>query len=500
MNNDKILNAKRNLSSSIINKMVNILLPFILRTIIIYILGDKFAGLNGLFTSLLNVLNLAELGFSSSITYSLYQPISQGDDDKICKILKYFKSIYRIIGVVILGIGLILTPFITFLINGDYPSNINIYVVFIMYLINTSLSYCLCGYKTALLDASQRIDLINKTNLLTHGIQYTLQIFALLLFENYYVYLIFLPLSTVFYNLVINYIFNKRFSKYKPKGKLDIEEKNKIKKQVAGLMVGKLSDTSRNSFDNIIISYFLGLSIVAIYGNYYYIYSAVYSIMLAITHSLQAIIGNDIASMSEEKNYKVLIKLTQIFQIIICMFSCFMFILYQPFMMIWVGNEYLMTTFNMMLFCLYFYVINMNNTKNLYFSGCGLWWKSKKIFLLEAISNLILNIILGYFFGVSGVLIASIVTILLFNFILRTNMLFKIYFKKNPISFYILHIKFVILTGILFLLIRLIERTLGENNILGIILNISIVLICTSILIYKFYVLNKEIIVKIRRK
>ncbi len=442
----RIKNTKRNILVGLINRVTSIILPFLIRTAILWILGVEYMGLNSLFTSILNVLNLAELGFSSSIVFSMYKPIAEDDKDTICALMAYYKNVYRFTGTFIGIVGVLILPFMNKLINGAWPVDINIYLLYLIYLFNTVISYFLFAYKSSLLNAFQRIDLVNKVQLITLIGQYLIQLCLLLLFKDYYLYIIITPISTVACNLITSYLTDKHFPQYKCRGKISKELKDDIQKQVGGLMLGKLSDTSRNSFDSIVLSAMFGLTVVAIYNNYFYIYSALYGIVITITQAMQASVGNSIASETAEKNYEDLRKFTFIFGWIAGWCSICMFCLYQHFMSIWVGDDLLLSNLDMILFCVYFYAINMNNSRNLYFSGRGLWWAGKKTFIYEAVGNLFLNILLGITLGTTGVLLATIITIFLFNFIFRTNILFDKYFHNSPYQFYRDHIIYAVTT------------------------------------------------------
>ena len=167
-------NAVRNLVFGFINKMIIMLFPFVIRTIIIRELGAGYLGLGSLFTSILQVLNLAELGFSSAVVFCMYKPIAEKDSETICALLNLYKQIYRIIGIVILVIGLALTPFLPYLIKGTVPNGINIYILYYIYLFNTAITYFLFAYKSTLLVAHQRNDVVSNISSLTNILQYFL--------------------------------------------------------------------------------------------------------------------------------------------------------------------------------------------------------------------------------------------------------------------------------------------------------------------------------------
>ena len=205
MSDSRIKNSKRNLKSAII-----------LRTLILYKLGEEYQGLNGLFTSILQVLNLTDLGFSSAVVYILYKPIAIGDNDTVCALISYLKRVYRIIGIVILAIGLILLPFLKFLIKGSYPDEVNIYLLYLIYLSNSVISYWLFAYKTALLLAMQRADLTDKISSIIKSSMFIVQAVVLIVFGNYYVYVIFLPIFSIINNLLVQFVSKKYFPQITP--------------------------------------------------------------------------------------------------------------------------------------------------------------------------------------------------------------------------------------------------------------------------------------------
>ena len=221
---DKKKNAIRNGIWGYLSKLSNMIFPFILRTILIYYLGDKYLGLNSLFTSILQVLNLSELGIGTAIVYSMYKPIANNDKDKINALLNLYKKTYRIIGLFILIVGGGLTPFITMLIKDGYPSDINIYLVYIGFLINTVISYELFGYRISLLSAFQRNDIESKNNLIANAFLYILSVLLIIVFKNYYCYIIILNMSTVINNFLMYFSTKKYFHEYSCVGEISKTE------------------------------------------------------------------------------------------------------------------------------------------------------------------------------------------------------------------------------------------------------------------------------------
>ena len=203
MVSNRTINAKRNITSGYVNKCISLLLPFIMRTVIIREFGEKYLGLGSLFSSILQVLSMAELGFSSAIVFSLYKPLAEKNTSTVCALLSYYKKIYRIVGSVILVVGILLTSFLPYFIKDEVPSNINIYYLYLIFLINTVISYFAFAYKSSLLVADQRQDLINNTNTVILIFSFVIQVFLIFFFKNYYLYAIVEIFSTIFNNLTV---------------------------------------------------------------------------------------------------------------------------------------------------------------------------------------------------------------------------------------------------------------------------------------------------------
>lgn len=220
---EKTKNASRNIIFGISLKIYQILLPFIMRTVMMYTIGVEYLGLNSLFTSVLQVLNLAEFGVGSAMVFSMYKPIAEDDSVTICALMKLYKIYYSIIGGIILICGLGLTPFIPRLISGEIPSDMNVYILYLLNLFATVMTYWLFAYRNSILQAHQRNDVVSKVTLGTETVKYFLQIIALILFHNYYYFVIVLLFTQILNNLFTAVAAKKIFPQYNPEGNLPKE-------------------------------------------------------------------------------------------------------------------------------------------------------------------------------------------------------------------------------------------------------------------------------------
>ena len=482
-------NTIRNIIWGTINKVVLTILPFITRTVIIKVLGSEYLGLNSLFTSILQILNLTELGVSSAIVYFMYKPIAENDTKKISALLNLYKKVYRIIGLIILIGGIVIIPFLKNLISGEIPDDINIYILYIIYLTNTVVTYWLFAYKKSLLQAFQRNDITSNVNTILYIAQSVFQIVIVLTVRNYYLYVIIIPIITILENIICNIIANKKYPQFVPKGNLPKEIKHELKKKVSGLMVYKICTTTRNSLDSIFISAFLGLNMVGVYNNYYYILTAVKTFMSVLTSSMLSGIGNSIAIDSAKKNYNDMNKFNFMYMLIGGWCTVCMLCLYQPFMNLWVGKEYMLDFTCVVLFCIYFYALCMGDIRAAYSDAAGLWWESRNRAIIESLTNIILNYILGKIFGLKGIIIATLISLLVINFAYGSTIIFKYYFKEQKVfEYYKYHLKYFIVTLVVSIITYGICMLIPLNGIEEIIIKALICLVVPTtfyIVIYR---------------
>lgn len=449
MTQSRTKNTSRNIVWGIVNKLITLLFPFLIRTAILKILGSEYLGLSSLFTSILQVLNLAELGFSSAVVFSMYKPLADNDEATVCALMNLYRKVYTIIGICILSIGILLIPFLDRLISGSHPADVQLAVLYIIYLVNTTLTYFLFAYKKSILVAAQRNDIVSNIASAVHIIMYCSQIVVLAFTKNYYYYAVLLPIFTVVDNLIANYMANKMFPQFKCHGELDDEIKQDIKKRIAGIMFGKICGTTRNSFDSLFISMFIGLNAVAIYGNYYYIMSGVQGILTTITVAMKASIGNSIATESIEKNHNDMMNFTFIYMWIAGWASVCILCLIQPFMRMWVGTKLMFSDGITVAFVVYFYTLAIGDVRNMYVEATGIWWEQRYRAIMEAIANLVLNAILVQYLGVLGIIIATLISLIVFNVIYGSQIIYQYYFtKQRVIRYYLYHLFYATITGV----------------------------------------------------
>lgn len=443
-------NVKRNIICGMLQIAVSKVLPFCIRTIVIYRFGIEFLGLSGLFTSVLSTLSLMELGFGTAIVYSMYRPVAEGDTGMICAYLKYYRKIYRFIGFAILTVGLCLMPFLRNLVRDPVlPGGLNLYACYLIFLGNAVIGYLLYGYMSAIPTAYQRRDILSRIGMGSSLFGSSIKIMILLSCNSFYLYLICTPFVTIINNLIVLYVVRKMYPEISLQGEITKEQKHDLKKKVSGILVNKLTNVSRNSIDCLCISAFIGLFVTGIYDNYYLVMSSVLSAVAVIYHSMMASVGNSIAVESRDKNYSDMRQFDFMFMLIAGWSTVCMLCLYQPFILTWVGKEKMFRMLIVLELCIYSYILLAGAIRWVYHEGAGLWWECRYIMLGEAIANILLNIILCRLLGVAGIVLATILSVFVTNCILCPELIFRKYFKNNKLHEYWMdHVRYAATTAL----------------------------------------------------
>ena len=428
---ERTKNASRNIVFGVVLKVYQLAIPFLMRTAMIYVMGVQYLGLNSLFASVLQVLNLAELGVGSAMVFSMYKPIAEDDRTKICALMKLYKLYYRIIGIVIMALGLVLLPFIPKLIKGDVPSDVNVYILYLINLLATVLSYWLFAYKNSILQAHQRVDIVSKVSFISSTVQYALQLLVLFAFKNYYLYILVMLFTQVMTNITTAIVADRMYPQYKPEGALDKSEIEVINARIKDLFTAKLGAIIVNSADTIVISAFLGLTMLAVYQNYFFILSSVIAIITILYNSIRAGIGNSLIVESKQKNFNDLNTLTFLICWIAGMCSSCFICLYQPFMKIWVGEKLMLDFWAVIFLTVYFYIYEVNQLLNLYKDAGGIWHEDRFRPLVTALTNLAMNIIMVNFWGIYGVMLSTVISMVLVGMPWLLHNLFTMLFEKE---------------------------------------------------------------------
>lgn len=490
---ERTKNAGRNVFFGVGLKLYQLLIPFIMRTIMIYQMGMEYAGLNNLFTSIFQVLNLAELGIGAALTCSMYKPIAEDNTEEICALLKLYRKCFNMIGAVVLGLGIVCIPFLPHLISGSIPDNLNLFVLYALYLANTVLSYWLFSYKKSLLYAHQRNDINSKVLILTNSIQYVCQAFILFYVKNYYLYLFASIIGQIINNFISSIIVDKIYPYYKPEGKLDKAVTYDIKLKVQGLVTNKIGGVILRSADSIVISAFLGLRVLAIYQNYYFILTAIIAVIAVLFEACVAGIGNSIIVENIDKNFSDFKTMT----FIICWLtaiccSCFL-VMYQPFITLWVGEKNLMAYPLVVCMVVYFFAYEIDSLLGTFKDAAGIWYQDRYRPLITAMVNLGLNITMIQSWGLYGVLLSTVISMALVGIPWLLHNVFYFIFAGRSIVSYVFYIfKFAVLTIAGCIISVLLTNLIVENSLFFFVFKSLLAVVIPNLVLLPFFVRSNE--------
>lgn len=501
---EKTKNAKRIIFFDVISKIYNLFIPFLIRTLMIRFMGIEYIGLGSLFSSVLSVLNLAELGVGSAMVFSMYQSVAEEDTEKTCALMRMYKIYYRIIGLVIGVIGICIIPVFPRFIEENslrtLPSELNIYVLYGLYLASTVCTYWMFAYKNCILNAYQRNDIYTKITMITGTVQYALQVAAIGIFQNYYLYI----LTTIFTGIASNCItaitVSKLYPEYKCEGSLSKEENKIIGNRIKDMFLYKIGGVFITSVDTLVISKYLGITVLAQYNNYYYVVSAICGFVNIFHGACLAGVGNSLLTETKEKIFNDLKKIFFLFYWILG-FCCSCFLcLFQPFITIWVGKENLLNIYIVIFFCIYFFCLETEIFLGLYRDAAGLWHEDVPRTFVACIANLFLNLCMVRRWGVYGVLASTFIQSIFISVPWMSYYVFRKVFTKSEHKYYFQRIiNYLFVTTLACTITYAVCYFIPEiNSLVTLIIRSFVCLVIPNTLFYLLYRKNEEFVEAIK--
>lgn len=481
-----------NLITSLIGQAFSIIISFITRMIFVKCLSPEYLGVNGLFTNILSMLSLVELGVGSAMTYSLYKPLAENNKEKIKTLMDLYKKSYRIIGLIILILGIGFTPFYKYLIN-DIPNIQTLNIIYILFVINTGVSY-FYSYKRSLIICDQKkyIAMIYKY---TFYFLYNIaQIIVLLLTKNFILYLICEVISTILENIAISVKADKMYPYLKDKDikPMKKDEFNKIKKNVFAMMFHKVGGMVVNSTDNIILSKFVGIISVGVYSNYYMIINGIQIVTNQIFDAIVASVGNLGVSESKEKIKSVFNKVFFMGFWIFSFCSICLIVLFNDFIQIWIGEQFLFDFSIVIVIVIVFYLRGMRKAVLTFKDATGNFYHDRYKPLIESVINFIISIILVKRIGIIGIFLGTVISTLTTSLWIEPYVLYKYVFKQNVKEYFYKFIKYTIIAIIVGITTLLVSSIIKNVSILTIIIKLIICLVIPNTLYFLIFYKTKE--------
>lgn len=487
-------NTSRNIIYAVIFQVIKLLLTFASRVIFVKKLGAEYLGINGLFSNVLTILSLTDLGMTTTMMYCLYKPLAENDEVKISSYTNYFKKTYNIIALVVAFVGIILIPVLKYIVN--LPNEMeHIYLYYILLLLNSVISY-LFVYKTTLLQADQKMYIINKYDTIFQFVLFVMQITILLITENFALYL----LCNVICTLLSNMLKAKKADELYPylnknkENKLKSNEKKELYQNLFSMFFYKLGGVIQSNTDNILISIFAGTIFVGYYSNYTQIILQVTTFLTIIFTSLKASIGNFVTEKDKKSQYKMF-EILETYNFWLVGASSLLFLTLIPdFIKICFGQEYILGELFLVFIVLNFYTSNIRQTMWVYRETTGVFVKTKYITIITSVINLILSIILGKIFGLIGVVIATVISRMIYAWWKEPIIIYNECFEKSSKDYFANYIFRIILIAVMYLILReIFECIIIDSLILMLFTKAMITLIFILIVFGIIYRKNKAI-------
>ena len=441
----RLENSTRNVKAAWLLQLVHILCQFVSRTVIIKVLTIEYVGLSGLFSNVLMMLSLAELGIGEAIIFSMYGPIAKNQKENIQSIMAFYKKVYVSVGAFIMIAGLAITPLIGYFIK-DMPDIPGIYWIYALYVVNSSVSYFF-SYKAAFVTANQN----NAVVVINEGIwevaMVAIQITILFTTKNYIGFMIVGILFVVLRNISISMIADKKYPILKEKTKAPMPKEifGQIKKNTGAMVFHKLGTIVVFATDNIILSKFVGLVSVGIYTNYLTITNAVTVFINKFFQAIAASVGNLAVNESVEKQESTFLKVLFMNFWMYTFSCCCLFNLLNPFVEdVWLGEGFLFNQFVVLLIVVKIYFTGMRSATQTFKNAKGLYWQNRYMPIYESIINLVASLILVNYIGVAGVLLGTIISSVTTCVWIEPHVLYKYGFEKSAKPFYFKYMQYLL--------------------------------------------------------
>lgn len=451
-NNSRLGKSMLNLFSGFAYRIFMMLTAFVVRTVFIRCLSSDYLGINGLYSNILSMLSLAELGFATAMVYSLYQPLANNDQYKLAQLLQLYKKVYRIIGTVVLVLGLALVPFLDALIK-DAPDVDHLTLYYLLYLGNSVVSYWFFAYRNSILQADQKAYLITGLQGLFNLIKTVGQIIILLLLRNYTAYLLVQIGCTIAQNVMVAVVTRRKYPGIVQKAEpLPASDRSRIFADVRALMIQRISFVALNSTSSVITSAFVGIHWVGLLSNYQLVVDAITGILSQITSSISASMGNFFVKEDRESGYQLFLRVDFMGFWLYTFCSVALFTLLTPFVTLWLGEAFTLDLGVVLWLVLYFFVACLMNMLSTTQATLGQFIQDQYHPPIAATMNILLSIWLSKPFGVSGVFMAAVFTRLSINLWYSPLVIHRDGFHRSVKPYYLMWLGRFVLIGVIMLL------------------------------------------------
>lgn len=479
-----------NLITGFAGYFVNTLSGYICRVVFVRCLTAEYLGISGLFSNILGMLSLAELGIGSAMIYALYKPAAENDQPRIASLMKFYGFAYRIVAGFVALAGVALMPILPVIIKNPPSIHENLYVIYILFLLNTVVGY-LFSYRGSLFLAMQRNYVVVGGSYVVTILQSIIQIVFLLATHRYMAYLIIQIFFGISYNVWVSWKARRDYPYIAEKGiePLAKDERLNLLKDVKALAVYKLTGVLVHSTDNIVISFFNGLISVGLVSNYTLLTSTLSKLVSQIFDAMTGSIGNLIATESKERQYSFFRSLSLLNFWIYGWGTIGIVFVSEDLVRLFFGAGYVMDMKIPIILAVNFYIVGMQTAIYSYKTAMGIFRHGQYVLCFTAGLNLVLDFIFGYYWGIFGIFLATAIARVLTNAWYEPYIVFHYGFRINPLQYLRIYIKYIVVLLAAALLCYLICRHCSYSPFLNVILK---VVICSAIPNIMFFIVYRN--------
>ncbi len=424
----------KNLLAAVIGQALGIIISMISRVVFLDILSEEYLGLSGLFSNILTVFSLAELGVGQAMNFSLYKPLAEKNIPRIKSLMHLYKRAYIMIGCIIAGIGAAFTPFYRVFMD-NVPDIPMLTVVYWLFTLNTAVSYFF-SYKRALIICDEKRYI---ATVYRYGFYFVLNVVQMMLLvttRNYIIYLAVQVIFTLTENAAVSRKADKMYPYLKEKNieKIPGETLTEIKKNVSAMFMHKIGGMVVLSTDNLILSRFVGLTAVGLYSNYFLITDALGKVISQVFNSVTAGVGNLHADKTEQGSGKLQSTFNKMFFLNFWIYgfcACCLWVLFNPFISLWLRESLCFDDFTVLIIVINFYLTGMRKSALVFREATGAFYYDRWKPIIESVINIIASVFLAKRMGVAGVFLGTIISTVTVCLWVEPYVLYKHIFKKS---------------------------------------------------------------------
>lgn len=488
MENSRTRNSFRNMVASAAANIITFLLGIIARRYFVLILGDEYQGLNGLYTNVISMLGVVELGMGNAIIYNLYKPIHENDRETINSLMDFYRRSYHIIGRLVAVIGVAIIPLLPFFVK-EVTVDINSTIVYLFFLADAVFSYFL-SYKRSLLYARQENYIVQIIHIRCLTAMKIIQTLILYVTKNYYLYLVIMVVLRIVENALITLLVDRKYPDLSGKGAAPLKKeiKDDIFLKTKGLFLHQIGAFMVNGTDNMIISRFLGLVTAGLYSNYALIIDSIKNLTKQVIDATTPSVGNLLVTETREKQYDVFKKMRFIDFWLASFCGICLYVIMEPWVVIWIGRERLLPDYVMLVLAFNFFQKTMRNTYGAFKTAAGIFHEDRFVPIIESALNIGFSVLLVKTIGLAGVFIGTTISGLALwcysypKYVYR-NLFGRSYedYAKETIGYILMFFVLLITTSFIA------NRFIISNNLLKLIVNMAVCIIVPNVMMVLFY-------------